>query len=171
MYKTTIIGVEARDSYDVHQQIAQYCDGIHHLWRRDGDNVVVVSDTAPTGELRTGMACATTELPSLAVGQRFPVLLRLCACTHSTETGKYTQIKDADLEPWLRKHMPGFRATYIRALRGRDVAEKPGHTVTLGTFEVSAMVEVEDAEAAAQVLRSGVGRARRFGCGLVLVLA
>lgn len=171
MYKTTIVGLEARDSYDVHQQIAEYCDGIHHLWRRDGDNVVVLSDTAPTGELRTGMVCAVTELPTVVKGRRFPVLLRLCACTHSTATGKYTQIKDSDLEAWLRQRMPGMNVTYIRALRGRDVSEKPGHKVTLGTFEVSAVVEIVDAETAAQVLRNGVGRARRFGCGLILTLA
>lgn len=170
MFKTTIIGLEACDNYDAHQQLAEYCNGIRHLWRRDGDNVVLLSETAPTGVLRTGMACTTAQVADVVKGQRFPVLLRLCACSRDTATKKFKQIPDSDLEEWLRQRMPGMRVTYIRALRGRDVAEKPGHQIMLRTFEVSAMIEIDDAEVAASVLSSGIGRARRFGCGLVLPL-
>lgn len=50
-----------------------------------------------------------------------------------------------------------------------DVGFKKGHKITVSKVDVEGIVKVLDKESFKDSVRSGIGSAKRFGCGLVLV--
>lgn len=167
MYKTTIINVNAQDTYEVHQIIAAYFHGQHHLWRKDGETVIVLSDAEPTGELVDGVSLGTSEMPTYTKGQKIPVVMRINPCRHEGEN--YFPIAPQDVEAWLKDHAKGLHLTFVRSAKANKVVTQKGdHTITLCGYEVGAVAQIEDLEAAMGTLRKGIGRARRFGFGMIL---
>lgn len=173
MHKTTIFGLDTDNHYIVHKSIAAYFHEQQHVWRCDGTTAVVLSAELPKGELTLGMACGSKEIKPLAIGDVFPVLLRLNACKH-VQQNKYVPFQEAEIGTWLDAHMPGFSVTCAQFARTKQVlykhTETRTHKITLSGYDVSAVLEVVDAEKATATMIAGVGRGRRFGFGLILPL-
>ena len=62
-------------------------------------------------------------------------------------------VESVDVESWLRRH--------LRRPRGRDA--------TIGILNLTGIVRVMEVESFTTRLRNGLGRARAFGCGLMLI--
>lgn len=67
----------------------------------------------------------------------------------------------------------GFRAIpaslRVDAYRSHRLPRQPNSDIQLSTADLSGVLEVTDIERAVAALRYGIGRARAFGCGLLLV--
>ena len=168
MYKTTIINFSVSDTYQAHQIIAAYFDEQHHTWRKDGETVIVLSEAEPAGELTEGTSLGTCEITEVTEGKKFPIILRVSACKHLGKH-KYQQIPAQDVEAWLKSKMLGLRLTFVRSVPSATIKTTKGmHTITVSGYEIGAIACVEDVALAQQTLSNGIGRARRFGFGMIL---
>ena len=167
MYKTIISEIVAPDYYKMHQIIAQYFDGIQHIWRQDGNTVTVISEEKPMGELTCGMSVGTMVVSDLKPGEMFPILLRVNACRHVDD--HFYALPSDQIPAWLSAHLSGFSLTDVQvSTEGHQKAQKPEHALDIVSYSVSAMVIVTDPVAATETMLKGVGRGRRFGFGLVV---
>jgi hypothetical protein len=173
MYKTTIFGLDVINHYNIHKAIAAYFHEAQHIWRCDGTTAIVYSAELPKGELTLGMSCGSKEVAALVSGDVFPALLRVNACKHTGE--RYVPLQDQEIQAWLPAHLPGFEVTSAQFARVKSVMHKTTdtatHRITLSGYDVSAVLEVVDAEKATATMAAGVGRGRRLGFGLILPLA
>ena len=166
MYKTIISEIVAPDYYKMHQIIAQYFDGIQHIWRQDGNTVTVISEEKPTGELTCGMSVGTMVVSDLKHGEMFPILLRVNACRHVGHC--FYAISSDQIPEWLSTHLSGFSLTDVQISdEGHQKAKKHEHTIDVRSYTVTAMVTVVDPSVATKAMLNGVGRGRRFGFGLI----
>jgi hypothetical protein len=167
MYKTIIAGIGAGDYYRTHQAIAAYFDGSKHVWRLDGDTATVISEQQPAGELRDGMCVGSFSVTDPGVGESFPVMLRVNPGLHRFT--KHYAVALEKVPDWLSTHLPGFEIADARIIpEGCQRAQKAAQELCIFSYNVSATLTVVDAAAAAATLLSGVGRARRFGFGLIM---
>ncbi|MEL6317710.1 MAG: type I-E CRISPR-associated protein Cas6/Cse3/CasE, partial [Pseudomonadota bacterium] len=74
---------------------------------------------------------------------------------------------------WLetRAEVSGFRLTALRlhSYRAARLPRRGGAKASFGVFDLEGLLEIADPPAFLERLRQGFGRAKAFGCGLMLI--
>lgn len=168
------------------------------LWRRDdrGGRYLALSETQPPPETALFVAESKRFEPSLAPGDRLAFSLRLNATVDKKDSegrskrhdvamnalrevpsGKRAPVRleraEAAAREWLESRATGngFALSALR-LQGYRVARLPrrgAERAFIGLFDLEGVLEIADQAAFLDRLRKGFGRAKAFGCGLMLI--
>jgi len=167
------------------------------LWRDMGGGVFLVLSPRPPGDSALfERADATPFAPDLAPGDQLAFVLRANATRTVTEADGKKRHRDVVMEAlhglpkgaraarrlelaqeagrrWLEGQ--GARAGFMVkdcGVTAYDVAEPPGQGVRrprFGVLDLEGLIEVADPAAFLARLVQGFGRAKAFGCGLMLI--
>ncbi|EPX84374.1 CRISPR-associated protein, Cse3 family [Rubellimicrobium thermophilum DSM 16684] len=167
------------------------------LWRDMGGGTFLVLSPRPPGESALfERADATPFAPDLAAGDRLAFVLRANATRTVTEPDGRKRHRDVVMEAlhatpkgarapvrleraqeagrrWLEGQgaRAGFRVTEA-GVTAYAVAEPPGQGARrprFGIIDLEGLIEVTDPAAFLARLAQGFGRAKAFGCGLMLI--
>lgn len=168
--------------YDLHQQVWRWFDPEQKggnnrtfLFRRENSGrqmtIYTLSDQPPV--VRDGWLADTKEFaPPMQAGQKVRFKARLNPTTKD-DSGKRRALAAENLTEWLMRRLECIGAQLQTvAVEERSVAfqkARTGHDVTLGVVEVAGTLTVQDPARFLTGLREGVGRAKSFGCGLLMI--
>lgn len=147
-----------------------------HLWRLDGQSVLLVSEDAPDEEALGKYGKVTTKDYSKFINNvntQRPYQFKLVA------NPLQSNIKDRRIPchgnqerlEWLTKQGARYGFTVIQAkITGykENKIRKHGFTVKSVTFE--GILQVTDIEKFKQALRHGIGHEKAYGCGMVTIM-
>jgi len=166
------------------------------LWREAGSGRFIVLSARPPGESTLFDHVETTPFaPALAAGDRLSILLRANATRTVTEADGRKRHRDVVMEAlhpvprgaraearmelaqeagerWLKGQ--GARAGFMLmprevAVTGYRVIEARRHGPRFGIIDIEGAIEVSDPALFLDRLGRGFGRAKAFGCGLMLI--
>lgn len=168
--------------YPLHQQVWRFFDPEQKggnqrkfLYRRENEGrnltIFTLSDEPPV--VQEGWQVDIKEFsPPIQVGQRIRFKARLNP-TVKDEAGKRRAVAAENLTEWLMLRLEKMGADLQTvAVENREVVfekAQTGHEVTFGTVEVAGILTVRDVGAFKQGIRQGIGRAKSFGFGLLMV--
>lgn len=171
--------------YAAHQTIAATVDGAA-LWRADGSEALVLSERAPRDTPVWRVAQTKPFDPQLRRGDALTFSIRANA-TVSRDGKRHDLVVDAvkrgDSRPqreiaaeiypaWIRRQGDrcGFEvADVVAGRRVRHVGVRRGADLTFWTVDLDGVLVVRDPDLVRATLLSGLGHARAFGAGLLLV--
>ncbi len=171
----------AEDWCRVHALVCEAMDGqrsqVGYLWALDGSLLYLRCATRPDSARLRGIGIGVvSELAEPAMEPGAELLFRAWvdptvrrALPRDAER-KNQRREPVDGGPWLRTKLAGAADVLevdgrVRVLRGR----RRGSVVTLGQYRATGVLRVTDAEEMRRVLESGIGPAKGYGMGLVLV--
>jgi CRISPR system Cascade subunit CasE len=174
-----------RGIYAAHQTVAEALDG-RALWRADREQILAVSERQPRATRFWTVEGIKPYTPKLSAGEALRFALRanatitrdgkrhdpLINARHTGDTRPTREIA-AELYPqWLRRQgeRSGFEVLDVLVgSRARHQGLKDGKVITFWTADLSGVLKVCDGATFLNALTNGVGHARAFGAGLLLV--
>lgn len=140
------------------------------LYRIDGRFILVQSDIAPNwGEALPTEAWETRKYDvGIAPGERYRFRMTVNPVTQ--REGKRTPIT---VESWLERRDIGaelsVQSTHYHTIRDYSGSQSR-HPIVVEACTVEGLLTVADCSRLEQVIRSGLGRSRAYGCGLLSVV-
>lgn len=169
------------------------------LWRRDDmdGRYLALSTAQPPAETALFSTRSKRFEPVLSPGDRLGFVLRLNATVdrkeagsrrsrrhdvamdalHATPKGERAEVRFATAEraarDWLvqRAETSGFalEALRLQGYRAARLPRKGSDRATIGVFDLEGLLSVSDPARFLERLSGGFGRAKAFGCGLMLI--
>ena len=166
-----------RDVQAAHRTIAHGVDGAPHLWCRPDRRLLIVQTDKPLAPEAVGATSARSLPVRLDYQPGEPVVASLIAnpTVDRSRPGARSH-REAIREPverdgWLRRKLDG--AVHVDRVTqetlGQQGGDRHGHRVVHLQVGYTVWGTVTDPGRLAGLLRDGVGRARRYGCGLLLM--
>jgi CRISPR-associated protein Cas6/Cse3/CasE subtype I-E len=155
------------DSYTKHQQIADLIDSKNtRFHEREDGSIVLLSETMPEGSKYTavGMSYSKGEILSFSIR----------ACVSKRSGDKEIPITNmTEIVNWITRKARenGFVINFFDNIEGpcvRDVT-KPGFVFKISTVDFAGNLTVLDKDLFDRALRTGIGRKKAFGCGVLCV--
>lgn len=166
------------------------------LWREERDGSFLTLSTRPPHQIELFQPHQIRSYePDLSIGDRLEFQLRVNA-TRMKRNGKREDVVKASIDAleqeeragsrmdmaslagkaWLERQgeKSGFKVITALAEDYRQLAlprpgKAPGNAIRLGILDLSGLVEVTDPSIFLMNLGQGFGRAKSFGCGLMLI--
>jgi CRISPR system Cascade subunit CasE len=174
--------------YEMHRTLKKLVSGGQVLWRLEGRAVLLLSDSSPdwsqtsAGYLAGQPRTKTYPVEELKLSDR-KLRFRLQAnATKSikegvqrNERGKRVQlVTEQDQLAWLARQAErcGFKIVQATTTESQDLRfrKKPGQKpITLGSCVFEGSLEVNDESRFKDTLKTGLGRAKAFGLGLLSI--
>lgn len=175
----------ARGVYSAHQAITEAIDG-PALWRAGSDNVLALSEREPRPTERWAVLGVKPYEPRVVAGEllRFSIRANATVCRDGKRHDLINdarrrgdqrpahELADALYLPWLQRQGErlGFELIDARVgRRTRNSGFKPGCDITFWTVDFEGILRVQDSQSFVHTLMNGLGHARSFGAGLLLV--
>lgn len=173
------------DAYGMHQAVAAATahDTSRVLWAQPAPNLLIIrAATIPDwGVIQGATGCeTTTPAPPPSRGDRVdwalianPTKVDGCrGCTHPDHhrgTGRRIALPETAVPAWaVRKLVPAIDAEHITCERLAPArGRKRGHLVTHTRYAITGAGTVTDQAALAELMRTGIGPGKAFGCGLL----
>ena len=156
----------AISGYPIHRAVAALTKGAAHLWRDDGETVVIRTDAPLDAE--------GSDLPSVALGELR--LFKLRACVSTKVRGRHIYPARGDhkaRQAWLgqqgQRH--GFEVVAAHCTSDMTrVADQSGRDFKLDATDFTGVLKVTDAAAFCNALCAGIGSTgRAFGFSLLSI--
>jgi hypothetical protein len=152
--------------YPIHRAVAALAQGAPHLWRDNGDTVIIRT-AAP-------LAAEGIDLPEIKLGELR--LFNLRACVGSKIRGRhvYPQKGDSKVrQAWLAKQAErhGFDVISVHCTSEiARVLDQTGRDFTLDSTDFTGVLKVTDGAAFENALRTGIGsKGKAFGFSLLSI--
>lgn len=178
-----VASLMAGDAYRVHQtcwRLFPGADKRSFLYRRQPNGFVALCDMEPANPDGIWHVESKLFAPKLRKGDQlqFMVTANATVCRDGKRHDVMMNAKHLGTDPqeaarqWIIQRGPqhGFEAQAVRVgAYQHHLLRKPGHQIRFSTIDYDGALEVVDPDRFIATLIKGLGRAKSFGCGLLLV--
>ena len=154
------------NGYPIHRAVAALTNGAAHLWRDEGDTLMIRTAAI--------IDATGTQLPTATAGELR--LFKLRACVSSKVRGRHVYPSPGDhrlRQAWLSRQglKHGFQIVAAHSTSDRvRVADQSGRDFTVDATDFTGVLKVTDPVAFDNALRVGIGStAKAFGFSLLSI--
>jgi len=156
--------------YRTHQTLSEAFDHSNYIWRKDSDTTIVRSAELPKRELATGEIAGKRSANILKNGEEISAMIRMNTAEHGRD-GKYHAIVSEKIEAWFKNKMNGFQIDNMSIVdEGIKKAFKKNMIQSLHSRDIFCEMKVTDEISANTLMNFGVGREKRYGFGMIVLL-
>lgn len=163
----------------IHRIVAAATNGAPHLWRQNRDgSVIILSDAPLDGDVGVGdWKPSKLYQPRFEVGKRVRFQVRLNpvrnAPRNGAERSRKVPVHSGDIPGWVFNLLDGagLNVSELQVVSsGQGKFDHRTGVVPQTWVDVEGAAVVADPGRVLSAVRSGVGRNRRFGCGMLQLI-